>query len=291
MTKLKIEYVKRGTVQPHPDNPRTIDKDNDERLRRSLETFGFVEALVVWQNKIIGGNQRYRLSEELGYDDIPIVRRDDLTEQQALALMVALNNEELQGRYDNAMLGALLAQLETAGYDATMTGFSDAAIRDLTATAEATSLRDVDTKAPPDRVWVLLGVPVARYGEFAQFVETAAVMTDVIGPWAFVHADAKSTFPETGVPKNWVKDGARFSFRDTSSTDTTAIFRLQRRVAGGFFGSDVVTLVGDTGSSGDVKTAIAGRTTTEPLTVELTGSKFTDTWPIRDAPGAIPVAE
>ena len=118
-----------------------------------------------------------------------------------------------------------------------------------------------------------------------------AVMTDVIGPWAFVHADAKSTFPETGVPKNWVKEGARFSFRDTSSTDTTAIFRLQRRVAGGFFGSDVATLVGDTGSSGDVKTAIAGRTTTEPLTVELTGSTFTDTWPIRDASGAIPVAE
>ena len=120
-----------------------------------------------------------------------------------------------------------------------------------------------------------------------------AVTTVVIDPWDSVTVDVKGTYPGAGVPKNWDEKETRFGFRDTSSTNTTSIFRLQREVAGGFFGSDVVTLVGDAGGSGDddVETAIAGRTTTEPLSVELTDNEFTDIWSIGNAFGATPNAE
>ncbi|MCH7752576.1 MAG: hypothetical protein IH898_10540, partial [Planctomycetes bacterium] len=82
-----------------------------------------------------------------------------------------------------------------------------------------------------------------------------AVMTVVVDPWDFIPVDVKGTRSRyRRIRKIWEKEEERFGFGDTSSTNTTAIFRLQREVAGGVFGSDVVTLVGDAGDD-DVETA------------------------------------
>ena len=66
---------------------------------------------------------------------------------------------------------------------------------------------------------------------------------------------------------------------------------MQRGVAVSAFGGDVATLVGNTSGSGDAKSTIVGRMTTEPLKVELSDNNFTDLWSIPNASSALPIAE
>jgi ParB-like chromosome segregation protein Spo0J len=175
-----IEYVDIDEIQPHPSNPRHIGAEAKEKLRRLIETFGMVEALVVWQGYVIGGNQRWIVLKEMGWKKVGIIRQDHLTENDALALMVALNNAEAQGEYDEAKLRELLGVLMTEAYDATLTAFSEDAILALTQQDPDSPLVDVDVKPPPERVWVLLGVPVHRYGEVDPLVQRMAALEDVI---------------------------------------------------------------------------------------------------------------
>ena len=161
---LEVRVLPIEQLTPAPYNPRKVLKPADpayRKLRASLEEFGLVEPLV-WNEltgRVVGGHARLRILKELGVAAVPVsvVR---LTEAKEKALNVVLNNHEAQGRYDAALLAALLEELRDLRAIES-TGFDASAIA-------AFQLRPVE--GPPDepaagRVEVVLVADAATFAE------------------------------------------------------------------------------------------------------------------------------
>ena len=76
----------------------------------------------------MGGHQRVRAAETEGIDRLPVVY-DDLDEPSEKQLNLALNR--ISGEFDTEKLAAVLADLEHAGADLALTGFTDSEIDEL----------------------------------------------------------------------------------------------------------------------------------------------------------------
>ena len=80
----------------HPEyNPRQISEKDFEQLKKSLSGFGAVEPAVINQhpareNIIVGGNQRIRAAQALGWDEYPCYLVN-LPEERERELNIRLN--------------------------------------------------------------------------------------------------------------------------------------------------------------------------------------------------------
>ncbi len=130
---MKIVKKKIDDLKPADYNPRKDLKPGDkeyEKLKRSIKEFGYVEPVIFNERTgtIVGGHQRLKVLKDLGYVEIDCVIVDISLEQEKV-LNVALN--KISGEWDNALLGDLLKELETTGYDITLTGFDLSEAKDL----------------------------------------------------------------------------------------------------------------------------------------------------------------
>ena len=112
-------------LKPAPYNPRKDIQPGDteyEKLKRSLEEFGYVEP-IIWNERsghVVGGHQRLKVLQELGETEIDCVVVD-LPAEQEKALNIALN--KISNDWDNEKLSALLEELQNEEIDMTLTGF------------------------------------------------------------------------------------------------------------------------------------------------------------------------
>lgn len=111
-------------LKPAAYNPRKKLKPGDseyEKIKKSIEEFGFADALVVNKDMtIIGGHQRLTVAMELGYTEVPCTVVDiDKTREKALN--IALN--KITGAWDETLLAELLKDIEASGLSPMMTGF------------------------------------------------------------------------------------------------------------------------------------------------------------------------
>ncbi len=115
-------------------NPRKISDHDLEALRRSLRFFGAVEPIVVntRTDRIVGGHQRVRAAELEGLAELPVVFVD-LDEPSERQLNVALNR--IHGEWDREKLEAVVRELEKAGADLELTGFTERELGELLGTA------------------------------------------------------------------------------------------------------------------------------------------------------------
>lgn len=122
---MEIQKISVERLIPATYNPRKDLKPGDpefEKLKRSVEEFGYVEP-IIWNRRtgvVIGGHQRLKVLQHLGYTDVDCVVLD-IDEQKEKALNVALN--KISGEWDMPLLTALLKDLNEGGFDATITGF------------------------------------------------------------------------------------------------------------------------------------------------------------------------
>ena len=99
-------------LKPAAYNPRKKLKPGDseyEKIKKSIEEFGFADALVVNKDMtIIGGHQRLTVAMELGYTEVPCTVVDiDKTREKALN--IALN--KITGAWDEALLAERLKDM------------------------------------------------------------------------------------------------------------------------------------------------------------------------------------
>lgn len=106
-------------------NPRQITDDEMEKLKNSINEFGYVAPIIVnkHNNHIIGGNQRYEALKSLGYTDVDVVFVDEPDLNREKALNLALN--KISGEWDFIKLADILDDLELNDFDISLTGFDD----------------------------------------------------------------------------------------------------------------------------------------------------------------------
>ena len=105
-------------LKPAEYNPRKKLKPGDkeyEKIKNSIEEFGFADPLVVNSDMtVIGGHQRLTVSIDLGYTEVPCAVVDvDKTREKALN--IALN--KITGAWDENLLADLLKDIEAAEFD------------------------------------------------------------------------------------------------------------------------------------------------------------------------------
>lgn len=119
MKKYKIEELIPATYNPRKN---LTPEDNEyQKIKRSIEEFGYVEPIIINKDKtIIGGHQRLNVLRDLGYKEIDVIEIDiDKTKEKALN--VALN--KITGEWDMDKLGSLLNELNDEQFDLKLTGF------------------------------------------------------------------------------------------------------------------------------------------------------------------------
>lgn len=72
-TEMKMETRSLASLRPAEYNPRVQLQPADpeyQNIKRSIETFGYVDPIIVNQDgTIIGGHQRYNVMKDLGYTE------------------------------------------------------------------------------------------------------------------------------------------------------------------------------------------------------------------------------
>ena len=110
---MQIEKKNVSQLLPADYNPRKDLKPGDkeyEKLKRSIEQFGYVEP-VIWNattSRVVGGHQRLKVLIDMGITEVECVIVE-MGEEKEKALNVALN--KISGEWDNDKL-ALLTCLE-----------------------------------------------------------------------------------------------------------------------------------------------------------------------------------
>ena len=128
-----IERKHTADLLPADYNPRKDLKPGDleyEKLKRSIEQFGYVEP-VIWNKttgRVVGGHQRLKVLIDMGLTEVDCVVVE-LPEDKEKALNIALN--KISGEWDKDKLSLLIADLQGADFDVSLTGFDPAEIDDL----------------------------------------------------------------------------------------------------------------------------------------------------------------
>ena len=112
-------------------NPRQITDEELEKLKTSLEEFGYIEPIIIndVNNHVVGGNQRLRALIALGYDEVDCVyvHIEDLNKEKACN--VALN--KISGDWDEDKLRVVLEDIELSPIDVSLTGFEELELTEL----------------------------------------------------------------------------------------------------------------------------------------------------------------
>lgn len=90
-----IEKVVRLTdLRPFEQNPRTITKEQFEKLKRSLQEDGYHSRIKVMHDlRVVGGHQRTRAMRELGFTTVPVLVPDrPLTDHEFMRVMLRDNH-------------------------------------------------------------------------------------------------------------------------------------------------------------------------------------------------------
>lgn len=89
MTILDIDI---NQIIPYAQNAKKHPAEQVDRIANSIREFGFRQPLVIDKdNVLVIGHGRLEAAKRLGYDTVPCVRADDLTEDQIKALRLADN--------------------------------------------------------------------------------------------------------------------------------------------------------------------------------------------------------
>ena len=132
MKTAELKVLPVTVLKPAEYNPRKKLKPGDkeyEKIKNSIEEFGFADPLVVNADMtIIGGHQRLTVATALGYTEVPcaVVDIDKVREK---ALNIALN--KITGAWDENLLAELLEDIQNSDFDLGKTGFDPPEIEQL----------------------------------------------------------------------------------------------------------------------------------------------------------------
>ena len=124
---MEIRTLNAAKLKAADYNPRRDLQPEDaeyQKLRRSIEEFGYIEP-IIWNERtgrVVGGHQRLKVPQEV---ECVVV---DLSDKDEKILNVLLN--KVKGRWDIGKLADLLQQLDEAGA-MEVTGFEDWELQSL----------------------------------------------------------------------------------------------------------------------------------------------------------------
>lgn len=150
---LKIEYIPTGDLKAYDRNAKIHDRSQIEDIKHSIQAFGMNDPIGIWHdNVIIEGHGRLTACKELGFETVPVIRLDHLTDQQRKAYCLAHNKLTMNTGFDLDLLSAELDSI--VDYDMIDFGFFDEEVKE-----EEKEVEEDDFEPQP------LEQPIAKVGQ------------------------------------------------------------------------------------------------------------------------------
>lgn len=126
---LKIEYVSIEELKPYKNNAKIHTAEQIEQIKKSIKDYGMNDPIGVWKdNTIIEGHGRLEACKQLGYKEVPIIRLENLTDEERKAYTLIHNQTTMNTGFD---LELLSSELEDITIDLSDYGFEDFKLDEL----------------------------------------------------------------------------------------------------------------------------------------------------------------
>jgi len=122
---VKLQEVAIDLLRPYERNAKIHPSEQVEKIKRSIEEFGFVTPCVIdGEYNLIAGHGRVQAAKEMGLETVPCVFVEGLSEAQRKAYILADNRLGELGEWDMETVSDELEELKDSGFDIDLTGFS-----------------------------------------------------------------------------------------------------------------------------------------------------------------------
>jgi ParB-like chromosome segregation protein Spo0J len=157
---LAIEHRPLDSLIPYARNARTHSDAQVAQIAGSIREFGWTNPVLVdGGNGVVAGHGRVLAARKLGLGSVPVIELSGLTEAPKRAYVLADNKLALNAGWDEAMLGAEVADLVALGVDMDLTGFGAGEVEKLLASYGQGGPSFPDEAPPPPED------PVSRPGD------------------------------------------------------------------------------------------------------------------------------
>jgi ParB-like chromosome segregation protein Spo0J len=120
---MKVEYVKPDELIPYSKNAKQHTPGQVDKIANSIKRFGFQQPIVVDRGGVvIIGHGRLAAAKQLNLDTVPVVRAENLSDDDVKALRLA-DNKLNESDWIDSLLAEELAELDIAGIDMAQFGF------------------------------------------------------------------------------------------------------------------------------------------------------------------------
>jgi len=125
-TKLKVEWLDIGQLNPYLNNPKEHPPEQIAQIASSIQEFGFNDPIAIdEENIIIEGHGRLLAAQSLALEKVPVIRLEHMGEAEKKAYMIAHNKLTLNSGWDLEKLQVEIETLKDLNFeDITLTGFT-----------------------------------------------------------------------------------------------------------------------------------------------------------------------
>lgn len=142
-----------GELIAYAKNARTHSEEQVGELARSMEEFKtFTNPVLLAGDEILAGHGRILAADKLGLQVVPTIDLAHLNDTERRAYILADNKLALNAGWDIEMLKVELVELQSAGFDLSITGFHQDELDELFTVKDPPPEKDPDQVPEPPEV-------------------------------------------------------------------------------------------------------------------------------------------
>ena len=122
----EIKMVAVASLIPYARNARTHSDEQVAQIAASIAEFGFTNPILTdGERGVIAGHGRLAAARKLELTEVPVIELTHLSAIQKKAYILADNRIAANAGWDDELLGVELTELQDAGFDLELTGFTE----------------------------------------------------------------------------------------------------------------------------------------------------------------------
>ena len=173
----EVQEVSLRLLKPYENNAKIHGKDQIEKLKKSIEEFGFLNPCLIDRDyNLIAGHGRVMAAQKLGWESVPCVFVEGLTEEQRKAYILADNRLAELATWDDVIVQNELAGLLDVGFDIELTGFELEETKTKKTLEKIEEDMAAETGLPESHIYIYA---LTAFGEAAEKIVMAKLPQDV----------------------------------------------------------------------------------------------------------------